>query len=360
VSDVSAVLLSIGEVSVDRARRAIEMQSLPAREIVVVENVSPFHRALNQGAREVSAPYFVQVDADMVLDPGCFEELRGAVRDDTGIVVGELRDPMMGQTVGVKLFRRECFEATATSDSVSPDTDFVDAIARRGWKTVYVGRPHGSMHASHTLGDHDPQYSPSYVMAKYLLEGARLRYRGARGGLRWRAGRLAKSEHGLAPLALVALGHGFFEESTHDGLVPVDRHPDADTIVQLLEPQTGDTAGAPDLIRTVETSRMSVTFERFLEAGRESAMAGAGAMASEVLAALRRSKQSWRYTVATIAFGHGLVGQIVGGIDVSRDLELMKEFLSLGVPVNAGTLERGVARVRHAIGRISRPGSTRW
>jgi hypothetical protein len=358
VSDVSAVLLSIGEVSVDRARRAIEMQSLPAREIVVVENVSPFHRALNQGAREVSAPYFVQVDADMVLDPGCFEELRGAVRDDTGIVVGELRDPMMGQTVGVKLFRSACFDATTTVDSVSPDTDFVDAIARRGWKTVYVGRPHGSMHASHTLGDHDPQYSPSYVMAKYLLEGARLRYRGARGGLRWRAGRLVKSEHELAPLALVALGHGFFEESTHDRLVPGDGHPDADAIVRLLASPRNATAGTTDLMRSVETSRMSVTFERFLAAGRESAKAGA--TASEVLAALRQSKQSWRYTVATIAFGHGLVGEVVGGIDVTRDLELMKEFLSLGVPVNAGTLDRGVARVRHAISRISRPGSTRW
>mgnify|MGYP001556751765 FL=1 len=174
MSDVSAVLLSTGEPSVGRARRAIQMQTLAACEIVDVENVTPFHRALNEGARRVTGDFFVQVDADMVLDPECFAELRYRVRADTGIVVGELRDPMMGQTVGVKLFRTECFSVVETVDSVSPDTDFVDSISRRGWKTVYVGRPAGSTHVTHTVGDHDPLYTPSYVMTKFLLEGARL------------------------------------------------------------------------------------------------------------------------------------------------------------------------------------------
>ena len=43
---------------------------------MVVENVAPNH-ALNEGAPGDRA-FFVRVDADMILDPGCVEALREA------------------------------------------------------------------------------------------------------------------------------------------------------------------------------------------------------------------------------------------------------------------------------------------
>jgi hypothetical protein len=45
----------------------------------------------------------VQVDADMVLDPDCFERLRQAMDDDVGMAVGALRDPLLGPIAGVKI-----------------------------------------------------------------------------------------------------------------------------------------------------------------------------------------------------------------------------------------------------------------
>jgi len=202
---------------------------------VDIEGVSPFHRALNEAARRMTSPFFVQVDADMILDRDCFAELRGAVRSDTGIVVGELRDPMAGHTVGVKLFRKACFADAQASDSVSPDTDFGRAIRRRGWKTVYASRPAGAFQATRTFGEHRPDYTPPYTWRKFLLEGGRLRYRGAQGGLRSRIARLESSRHPQARLALLALYRGFFRAGDHDGLVPMDESADAAPSVQLLE-----------------------------------------------------------------------------------------------------------------------------
>ncbi|HEY3257981.1 MAG TPA: hypothetical protein VGJ64_03935, partial [Gemmatimonadaceae bacterium] len=128
MSDVSALVLTIGESFTERAVASLAKQTLPPAEIIVVENISPFSSAMNAGIPRVKTPFFVQVDADMILDPGCFEALRAATDDRTGMTVGELRDPLMGQVVGVKLFRTECFEWAAFRDSITPDTDYIAEI----------------------------------------------------------------------------------------------------------------------------------------------------------------------------------------------------------------------------------------
>lgn len=219
VRDVTAVVLTTGEATTAAAIECVRRQDCGDIEIVEVRDMRPFHKALNHGASLVGTQYFVQVDADMLLDHDCVSSLRRAMRSDVGIVVGELRDALMGTVAGVKLFRRACFDLASFPDSISPDTDFVDAIGRAGWRTVYVGRqPERGSPGRRTFGVHAPDYQPHYVFRKFLMEGQRYFHRSAPGGLRWHYERLRHSPHPLAVLARVALAAGPFEATTGDAL----------------------------------------------------------------------------------------------------------------------------------------------
>jgi cellulose synthase/poly-beta-1,6-N-acetylglucosamine synthase-like glycosyltransferase len=125
-NDVSAVVLTVGEPSTAEAIESLHRQTVPLRDIIVVRDVTPFHKALNAGAARVKTRFFVQVDADMILDPRCVAALRSGMHRRAGIVVGRLRDALTQDVVGIKLFRTVCFESTVFRDSISPDTDFVE------------------------------------------------------------------------------------------------------------------------------------------------------------------------------------------------------------------------------------------
>jgi glycosyltransferase involved in cell wall biosynthesis len=218
-SDVTAVVLTTGEATTEDAIASLGRQSLPVAEIVTVRDVRPFHRALNQGAMAVSTPYFVQVDADMVLDAGCVAALRAGMGKTTGVTVGHLRDPLLGDIVGVKLYRTQCFSEVGFRDTISPDTQFAEDLAAAGWSTRFVGG-HGSgpSRSYGTLGEHRPDYAPAYTYRKHLMEGQRYRHRNAIGGFRGHLRRLELSDHPVALIAQVALARGFFRRTDVDAL----------------------------------------------------------------------------------------------------------------------------------------------
>jgi glycosyltransferase involved in cell wall biosynthesis len=219
VSDVSAVVLTMGEPTTQDAIDSLRCQTTPVRDVIVVRDTRPFHRAINEGAARVTTPFFVQVDADMILDRHCVATLRKAMLPRVGIAVGHLRDDILHQVVGIKLFRTECFAVARFRDSISPDTDFVDEIARAGWETVYVGRRQWARSSPWTtIGDHKPGYTPAYTYQKYLMEGRRYRHRRSVGGLRWHFGQLEQSRHPAAFLAQIALARGFFRDTNRDTL----------------------------------------------------------------------------------------------------------------------------------------------
>ena len=114
--DVTALVLTRGESTIREAVNSLYHQTMPLRDIVMVRDVVPFHKAINAGAARVKTPFFVQVDADMILDAHCIAALRNAVRRDVGIVVGRLRDALIDQVVGVKLFRTQCFRTCSFRD----------------------------------------------------------------------------------------------------------------------------------------------------------------------------------------------------------------------------------------------------
>lgn len=344
MSDVTAVVLTIGEPFTERAIASVRMQSRPVHQILVIENLAPFHRALNEAARRVNTTYFLQVDADMVLDPACVDTLLAGMRPDTGIVVAELRDPLMGEIVGIKLFRTECVRQVAMPDTISPDTDLVDALDRAGWRTVYVRA---------TLGDHRPEYTPAYTYRKFLLEGRRCRYRGAQRALQWRFKRLddvARTDPAvgaIADIAQVGVANGFFLPGSHDGLTPWTARDELARVLHLVD-HDADAESVAWLDPPDRRERLRDVFRRFAHAG-EAAWSSAGAAGFRpTLRRLTGPGEDWHIVVAKIGLCYGVFAPRSDETVRARDEAVLREFVLYGVGHAASTLRRVKARAARA------------
>jgi hypothetical protein len=336
MSDVSAVVLTLGEATTEEALAGLRRQTLPLREIIVVRDVSPFHQAINTGARQVTTPFFVQIDADMILDPGGLAGLRRMVRRDTGIVVGELRDALIGQVVGVKLFRTAPFQSLLMGDTISPDTDLGRGLRRAGWQTLYAGRPpRGQPGPWATFGEHRPDYRPQYTWRKYLLEGRRYRYRDNPDGIRWHFGRLETSRHDSAVIAQIALANGIFLESERDLLGPL--RPDAgyarlaEFLAQRVDSPPGqlveETAPRRDVTDRDLSAALAESFGRYHERGRALFATRASGSFRALLDSLSGCHKNEARLVAKIGLCRGLAAPAVDSPSLDGDLRVLREFL---------------------------------
>lgn len=238
MSDVTALVLTLGEDYTERAIASVRRQSLPAAEIIVVRGISPFHRAFNSAVSRVRTEFFIQVDADMILDDTCVEKLRDFVSDGVGSVVGHLRDPLLGRIVGVKLFRTQCFHHVNLRDSLSSETDFVGDSLKKGWTTIYARKYLGVWG---TFGEHCPDYNPHYTFCKFVRDGAKARYRKAGRGLRRVFRRLQMSGHTAATIAAIAAAHGIFINGQHDLHGPLTQSEEFELLERfLMTPEKGE------------------------------------------------------------------------------------------------------------------------
>jgi len=219
VSRITALVLSVGESTVQRALASVRRQTLPLQRVTVVTGVQPFHKAMRAGVDRVETEFFVQVDADMVLDRTCVATLYSHMTNDVGMTVGRLRDPLEGLVVGVKLFRTECAREFPMPSTVSPDTDFLDQIRAGGWRVPFIDS---------SLGSHEPVYTPLYTFAKYLLLGSRARYRRSLDMLCRRFRNLDRCPLELAFLSQVAMARGVFLTDDRDVHAPVAQDDDYD------------------------------------------------------------------------------------------------------------------------------------
>jgi cellulose synthase/poly-beta-1,6-N-acetylglucosamine synthase-like glycosyltransferase len=216
---VTGLVFSIGEKTTSRAMAGLRNQTVACKDIVVVNDVSPFYKAMNTGIAKIKTPFFVQCDADMILDPDCIETMLKFIRKDVGVVIAFLKDPLLGKIQAVKMFRTACFKAAGFSNHVSPDTDFISRLKKRGWRYVFAGRRQRRFHhAADVLGEHRPEYTPQYTFEKFRLMGARMRNRGVFQELMDSLQRLNKSPHPMAPVAMIGLCRGIFSGIEKDGL----------------------------------------------------------------------------------------------------------------------------------------------
>lgn len=299
MSDVTALVLSIGEPYTERALASVSGQTIALAETILVRNEVPFHAAFNAGAARVRTPLFIQVDADMILDAACVESLRAAVAPTVGVVVGFLRDPLLGRIVGVKLFRTECVRATPFPGSVSPDTDAVAALRARGWGAARAL----CRESQHTFGRHEPDYTRSYTYAKFLVTGARHHYRRNGNATRSLFRQLCRSAHPMAPLALAALAHGLFLDAPGD-LLDARRRWRLPAIVEHFEAAPAGIA-RPDPRQPIMPAPLEEVFVRGYHSGR----ARAGGSVELVRAEHARLGAEWSLAswVSAVGFLHALL-----------------------------------------------------
>lgn len=245
MSDISAVVLTLGENTTEDAIASVKSQTQPPSDINLVDSVTPFHKALNTGAARIYTRFFVQVDSDMILDKNCFAMLRDCINDQVGLVVGHLRDPMIGRIQGVKLFRTECFQRREFKNTVSPDTDYSKEAAEDGWQTLFaLNYASNRRQKRHTFGRHVPNYTPHYTFSKYTIEGRRYRYRNNVRGLFWNMKCLRESQHPMAMIARLALGNGIFTQGDQDMLTRYGRSEDFERLKAFMD--YGDKLFEPD------------------------------------------------------------------------------------------------------------------
>lgn len=322
--DVSAVVLTIGEATAERAIESLREQSLPLRETIVIRDLRPFHRAMNAGAARVTTPFFAQVDADMILDRNCIATMRGAVRDDTGFVVAHLRDRLIGECVGIKLYRTSCFKASGLPDSISPDVDLGLQIVRAGWKRVELGLSKiNRWKWPTTLGAHEPNYSPVYTFAKHLMLGRRFRYNRDLGGVLLYFERLESSAHPVALLAEVALANGIFLEEERDILGIINPQKETKAVADFLENRgNGPT---PRL-------RLRAPGEEVFDAGYRlgNAMFQSGSAGSfkGMIEALNPTRWDARAWIAKVGLYRGLLAGSIDAARIHSDFSTLRKFLA--------------------------------
>jgi len=222
-SDITAAVLTIGEDTYKRAILSLEKQSVKPREIITIRNVSPFYKALNQGASLVKTKFFIQVDSDMILDEDCLQNLRNCFEPKIGIVIGQLRDRLIEMETGIKMFRTECFEKSELRDSIAPDTDFYNDIKKYGWNTrrvLNLSTIPKNYSCWHTFGEHRPDYNTKYTYYKYYVLGIRHRYWNHLIGIKYLLDKLGKNKQDISYIAQTALVNGFFNIERKDMLSP--------------------------------------------------------------------------------------------------------------------------------------------
>jgi hypothetical protein len=331
MSDVSAVVLSIGEAYTDRALASVRRQTLPAAEVIVVRNVSPFHCALNAGAARVRTPFFVQVDADTILDSTCFAELRACMGEGVAIASGFLRDPILGRAHGIRLYRTRCFEQVLIRNSISPDMDFGIDIVRHGWVRLHALRYQGEWVGHwHTFGDHRPDYTPHYTFCKFILEGIRSRYRRREGRVGRIFQQLRASDHRVAMVALIATAHGLFLREQRDLLVPYQRTPEFELLEAFLAAR-GEAPGALFAAADGANGDRHERFNRAYELGVACRQHGASTAFVDRLQRLKQhgGLDAW---LALVGMCHGLFQEQFTETKADEAFASLAEILAEGIP----------------------------
>ncbi len=317
MGDVTAVCLTLGEETTERALASIGRQTLPVAETIVVEGVEPFHRAFNLAASRVETPFFVQVDSDMVLDPTCVDDLRTGLHPQAAVTGSLLRDPLLGRLPAVKLFRTLAVAGLEAPSTIAPEVDHYRQLGDAGWLTLYVlGQDARVPSTRYTRGEHAPAYTEPYTWATYVLLGSRFRYLRDRVGFIWRRDSLRRSSHPMAWIARIALCEGLFRTDAGD----VSKAQVEATWPNLSGERT--MPGWDGVVRRVERSlRLPSAPERFsafYRLGRELREAAAGGTVKRVLWLLGVTREV-SGGLAEIAFCRGL--SVASGGSASAEFE---------------------------------------
>ena len=325
MSDITAVVLTMGEETTQDAIDSLKIQTVAPSEIIVINDIAPFHKALNLGVSRVKTEFFIQVDSDMILDKNCLEDLRKCMQENIGIVVGHLKDELVGRVVSPKMFRRKCFEKYQFKDSISPDTDFREDILKDGWKILYaLSFRNKNKKLWHTFGEHKPTYTPLYTYSKYILEGRRYKHRRDLASLIWHFKKLHDSSHGSSLIAQIAMAHGDFLEEDRDLLKPYLKDSDFSFLEGFLESKSSCSKKLDSLFFSI--SKPEKIFRKFYKLGIDLRKHNSFVGFKHYLNNLSKSNDSFAW-IAKIGLCHGLFFKNFCRRKFKKDYALLEELI---------------------------------
>ena len=328
MTDITAIVLTIGEETTARAIDSLRQQTVLPEEIIIIRNVTPFHKALNLGVSKVKTEFLIQVDADMVLDEDCLENLRECMTENVGIAMGQLRDTLMGIESGIKMFRKKCFEKVQFKDSISPDTDFYREIEKCGWSIRYVlnSRHNGRLKELwHTFGEHSPTYTPLFTYQRYHLLGRRYRYRRDLDTLKRRFRNLQSSDHSVALIAQIAMSHGIFSQDEIDLLMPslYMNNEDFSFLERFLMSQNSHDIEEPNILSLL-TSKPETIYGNSYELGTDLRRNNSSSALKYCIDILSRSQDNFAW-IAKVGLCHGIFSETHKEEKVQKEFEMLKE-----------------------------------
>jgi hypothetical protein len=178
-SHATACLITTGGSTVAECRRALDIQDCSVR-IQEVVNVAPMSAAFQQMVDQCETPFLIEVDEDMILDPGSLRRMVYEIMISGPTIAGiafPLVDPHAGQEIlGCKVFRTEVLRKFPFNDTYSCERDQMDRMREAGY--VVIHRP---LNAGDAVGRHEVGHDPRTVYERYF----RLAQKGRRFGYTW-------------------------------------------------------------------------------------------------------------------------------------------------------------------------------
>lgn len=175
-----------GEPDFERCIEALDAQNSIFRTHVV-DHVAPMDAAFQQMLDVCRTPLYIQVDADMVLDPGAVLTMArdlGTQPDDVALVCYPLLDRHLEQLIlGVKCYRHDVLVRYPYRASYSCEVGQIAQMERDGfrwvsrWPATLENHDDGfeAFDAASVLGEHSPTWTPHSIFVRYKRLGQKER-----------------------------------------------------------------------------------------------------------------------------------------------------------------------------------------
>ena len=174
---LTVFVITVGEKTTEACLAALREQDV-GFTLKIIDHVAPMEAAFQQMLDTCSTPYFVQVDADMILYPQAvrtlYESITGEA-DDVMMVGYPLHDRHLDRAiVGVKVYRHEIARLFPYRTAFTSEMDQLSRVTAAGYRYhVYF---HDTQDFSLCLGDHGTHFTPHSAFERYknLMERYRL------------------------------------------------------------------------------------------------------------------------------------------------------------------------------------------
>jgi hypothetical protein len=165
---ITVFIIETGEPSIDDCLQKVMNQSYNNLVIKKISNIFPMWRAFQCMLDECETDWFVQVDADMLLEPFAVETLHKRItsqKANTAISVGWLWDnDVERQILGVKIYNHNICVNFPYTDSLSCEMTQVANMKKHGFVVDVMDMP---AEQSECLGLHFPSQTPEMAFRRW-------------------------------------------------------------------------------------------------------------------------------------------------------------------------------------------------